>query len=61
MQTQIHKTHHGSNLGEATTFPFIVYFVPGHGIGIQMTFYLETPKWESWNSQSWDFRDFGGP
>jgi hypothetical protein len=24
MQTQIHKIHHGSNLGEATTFPFIV-------------------------------------
>jgi hypothetical protein len=29
-QTQIHKTHHGPNLKEPTTFPFIVYFVPGH-------------------------------
>jgi hypothetical protein len=27
---QIHKTHHGLDLGEATTFPLIVYFVPLH-------------------------------
>jgi hypothetical protein len=25
-----HKTHHGPNLGDATTFPLIVYFVPFH-------------------------------
>ncbi len=24
-QTRIHKTHHNSNLGEATTFPLIVF------------------------------------
>jgi hypothetical protein len=24
------QIQHGSNLGEATTFPFIVFFVPGH-------------------------------
>jgi hypothetical protein len=30
-QTQTHNTHHGSDLGEATTFPFIVLFVPSHG------------------------------
>jgi hypothetical protein len=60
-QTQTHKTHQGSNLGEATTFPLIVYFVHGHGTSIQMTFCLGTPKWESQNSQSWDSRDFGGP
>jgi len=29
-QVQIHNTHHGSNLGEATTFPLIIYFVVGH-------------------------------
>jgi len=29
-QTQTHKIHHGPNLGEATTFPFIIYFVPLH-------------------------------
>jgi hypothetical protein len=26
-QTRIHKNHHGPNLGEATTFPFIIFFV----------------------------------
>jgi hypothetical protein len=31
-----HKTHHGPNLGEATTFPFIVLFVPGHRACTQM-------------------------
>jgi hypothetical protein len=34
-QTRTHKTHktqHGSDLGEATTFPLIIYFVPSHGI-----------------------------
>jgi hypothetical protein len=25
-----------------------------------MSFCLETPKWESWNSQNWDFCNFGG-
>jgi hypothetical protein len=54
-QTQIHKTHHGPNLGEATTFPLIVYFVPLHEAHIQMTF------WESRNCQSWDSRNFGVP
>jgi hypothetical protein len=50
------------NLGrEATTFPLIVYFMPLHEAHIQMTFCLETPKWESQNSQSWDSRDFGDP
>jgi len=58
-QTWTHKIHHGLNLGEATTFPLIVYFVPLHEAHIQMTFCLETPKWESQNSQSWDFRNFG--
>jgi hypothetical protein len=60
-QTQIHKIHHGPDLGEATTFPLIVYFVPLHEGHIQMTFCPWTPKWESQNSQSWDFCDFGGP
>jgi hypothetical protein len=43
-QTQIHKTHHGPDLGEATTFPLIVYFVPLHEVHIQMTFCPEIPK-----------------
>jgi hypothetical protein len=59
-QTRTHKTHHGPDLGEATTFPLIVYFVHGHETGIQMAFCPWTPKWESRNSQSWDFCTFGG-
>jgi len=43
-QTPTHKTHHGLDLGEATTFPLIVYFVPLHKTHIQITFCLGTPK-----------------
>jgi hypothetical protein len=60
-QTRIHKTHHGPDLLEATTFPLIVYYVPGHGTNTQMTFCPRTPKWESRNSHNWDSSDFGGP
>ncbi len=45
MQTKIHKIHHDLDLGEATTFPFIIFFVPGHEANIQMSFCSETPKW----------------
>jgi hypothetical protein len=38
------KTDHGSNLGKATTFPLIVYFVFGHGTSTQMSFYPEIPE-----------------
>jgi hypothetical protein len=37
-QTQTHKTHHGLDLGEATTFPLIVYSMVGHWTNIQMAF-----------------------
>jgi len=60
-QTWTHKIHHGPNLGEATTFPLIIYYVPLHESHIQMAFCFETPKWESRNSHSWDSRNFGGP
>jgi len=60
-QIQIHMIHHSPNLGEATTFPLIVYYVPLHEAHIQMAFCLKTPKWESRNSQSWDFHNFGAP
>jgi hypothetical protein len=43
-QTRIHKTHYGPGLGEVTTFPLIVYFVPFHEAHIQMAFCLGTPK-----------------
>jgi hypothetical protein len=59
-QIQTHKTHHGPNLGEATTFPLIVYYVHGHKANTQMLFCPRTPKWESRNSHKWDFRNFGG-
>jgi hypothetical protein len=29
-QTRIHKIHHNSDLGGATTFPLIILFVPSH-------------------------------
>jgi hypothetical protein len=32
--TQIHKTHHGLNLGEATTFPLIVLSMNSHNDNI---------------------------
>jgi len=52
-QIQIHKIHHGLNLGEATTFPLLVYYVPAHGTNTQMSFCPKTLKWDSCN--------FGGP
>jgi hypothetical protein len=60
-QTQIHKTHHGPNLGEATTFRFIVYYVSLYEAHIQMTFCPGTPKWESRNFQYWDSYNFEAP
>jgi hypothetical protein len=35
-QTWIHKTPHGPDLEETTTFPLIVYFVLRHRISTQM-------------------------
>jgi hypothetical protein len=58
-QTQIHKTHHDLDLGEAITFPLIIYFVSGHETSTQMSFCLGSPKWEPQNSQNWDSRNFG--
>ncbi len=43
-QTRIHKTHHGPTLGEATTFPLIVFSMPSHGASTQMSFCPKTPK-----------------
>jgi hypothetical protein len=52
-QTRTHKIHHGPNLGKATTFPLIVYFVSGHETNTQMAFCPRTPKWESKIPTSW--------
>jgi len=43
-QTRTHKTHRCLNLGETTTFPFIVFFVPSHGAYTQMSFCPGTPN-----------------
>jgi hypothetical protein len=48
-QTLTHKTHHGKDLGEATTFPLIVFYVLGHGVSTQISFLsrdsqVEVPK-----------------
>ncbi len=47
--TLTHKTHHGPNSGEATTFPHIVFSTPLHGDYIQMALFPGTPKLESRN------------
>jgi hypothetical protein len=36
---QIHKTHHNPNLGEAITFPIIIFYVIRHGAITQMAFF----------------------
>jgi hypothetical protein len=46
-QTWTHTTHHGSDLGEATTFPLVVYFVPGHRTSTRMTFCPGLPSGSS--------------
>ncbi len=41
------KIHHNPDLGEAITFPLIVYSAPLHRGRIQMTFFHGTPKWKA--------------
>jgi hypothetical protein len=60
-QTRTHKTHHDPDLGKATTFPLILFYVLGHGANTQMSFCPRIPKLESRNSWNWDSRDFEGP
>jgi len=47
--TLTHKTHHGLDSREATTFPHIIFFAPLRGGYIQMARFPETPKLESRN------------
>jgi len=47
--TLTHKTHHGPNSGEATTFPHIVFSTAPHGSYIRMAHFPGTPKLESRN------------
>jgi hypothetical protein len=43
-QLRTHKTHHALDLGEATTFPLIVFSTTLHGGHIQMAFCLGSPE-----------------
>jgi hypothetical protein len=43
-QTWIHKIHHSLDLGEATTFPLIVYSVLGHGASTKWQFIPRLPS-----------------
>jgi hypothetical protein len=43
-QTQTHKIHQGPNFGESTTFPFLIFFVPGHEPCTQISFCPKTSK-----------------
>jgi hypothetical protein len=47
--TLTHKTHHGPDSGEATTFPHIVFSATLRGGYIQMALFPGTPKLESRN------------
>ncbi len=56
-----HKTHHGPDSREATTFPHIVFSVTLYGGYIQMALFSGLPSWSpeivpelSW-VESWDF------
>ncbi len=42
--TRTHKIHHSMDLGEATTFPLIIFFVISHEGYIQMSFFPELPS-----------------
>ncbi len=46
-QIRTHKIHHGPDLGEATTFPLIVYSMLLHEAHIQMAFCFEIAKVET--------------
>jgi hypothetical protein len=43
-QTRAHKTHHGLNLKETTTFPLILFSMLSHRAYTQMSFFSDTPK-----------------
>jgi hypothetical protein len=62
-QTQIHKTHHDLDLREATTFPLynIIFVWPWDQHPNVILSRDSQPKCEFWNSQIWDFCNFGGP
>jgi len=53
-QIYTHLIHHGSDSGEATTFPHIVFSAALRRTYIQMTLFPGTPKVESRNCPGLD-------
>jgi len=51
--TWTHKTHHGPDSGEATTFPHIVLSAVGRGGYIRMAHFVGTPEMESRKCPGW--------
>jgi hypothetical protein len=49
MRLWTHKTHHNLDLGEATTFPHIVFSMLLHRTYMRMALFPATPKEESRN------------
>jgi hypothetical protein len=58
-QPWTHLIHHGPDLGEATTFPHIVFSVLLRRTCIRMALFPGTPKVESRNYPSLDSRTLG--
>jgi hypothetical protein len=59
MGTLAHKTHHGPNSREASTFPHIIFSATPCGGYIQMVLFPETPKLESRNCPSYSPKTLG--
>ncbi len=57
--TLIHWTHHGPDLGEAITFPHIVFSVLFHRAHAQMALCPGTPKWSPKTVQIWTLETLG--
>jgi len=57
--TLTHRTHHGPDSREATTFPHIVYSATLRRGYIQMAIFPRTPKLESRIYPGLESRDFG--
>ncbi len=58
--TWTHKTHHGPNSGEATTFPHKVFSAAGRGGYIRMAHFVRTPEMESRKCPDWTPRTLNG-
>jgi hypothetical protein len=56
-----HKTHHGPNSREATTFPHMVFFVPLRESHIQMAFLSRDSQKEVLKLLKLDSRNFARP